>query len=100
MKYWIECQEGNPDRLIFEPDFVSSSGDYWAKAGKKALYQFPIDGWSLRSEGELLLVHVLGKDNPPRLPGLMVADAQACVTKIMDKLVEWNTIRKILEVSN
>lgn len=95
MKFTVE-HDGNQAILRFEPRFTTSSGLSWPSLGRAALKRIKIEEWDWSPTTSTLYQYVDG-EFPMSDYANMVGAAQAEVTKIMDKLVDWDITRQIFE---
>jgi len=91
-------EAGRPVTLKFYPNWCNSNGLYWEELGRKALRlgKFDIPRWSCGADGCLTYTESSSFTNYT-LVGCLVEEAQALVTELMDKLVEWDSIRNVFK---
>jgi len=88
-------EQGIPKVLKFYPDWCDSKGLHWDELGKEALkYNFTIPNWHLDGN---YLVYNNSLSDLCYIPKELVEEAQFQVTLLMDKLLEWDNIRKVFK---
>lgn len=94
MEYKLTIRDGNPNKLEFKPDPVSSDGLYNLPLMEELIDEFKVPGWLYHKGSGILLLSIEGKTVDFAKE---IQKAQEYITKLIDEAVRQQRINRILE---